>query len=694
MGTPTTRRWLVEGAVIVVSILLAFGVDAAWDARQERRAEGVILASLVADFETVRDLLPLHHREHARTVAAVDLAWVFEVTPEGVRRTDEAAPAPAEGAHGWLSARALAAAGVLVLLAGSVGWFVGGRRASPAPAAGAEAVGASIAVLPFTNTSGDPENEGFTNGLHDDLLTHLSRVAALRVISRTSVMAYRETDKTLPEIARELGVTVILEGGVQRVGDNVRVNAQLIDALADEHLWAEIYDERVSVESLLGIQASIARRIAESLSAHITPEEERELLRPPTESATAYEFYLRGNDALRRVATAYDGMAAERAHQLFHRALELDPDFAEARAALAYALMWTDDDADSLYVEARREAEAALAVDPSFARAHLAMAMVLGRSREPGALLRARSAIERAYAHAPSDPEILHDLSWFRADEERYEEALALADRLAELDPRSILPGEIRSEVWILQRRYDEALAQLREDDALVTRSVEQPLWGFTRAQISAQLARDGDARTALATFDDFNRRFERTPAQIVDDLADVPSLIREGAYGDLIREVSADHPDAAYRCGCMWAKAWLHRLEGREAESRALWARVAEERLAGEEEPWHASEAFRRSGIAKALARAGRGDAARRQVERAFELAPELTAGTLTELALDRAHVSAALGEAEAALVDIEDLLSRPSGLSVGLLKVEPMWDPIRADPRFQAMLARYGGP
>jgi len=224
-------------------------------------------------------------------IVSLVLAWVFEVTPEGVKlekNVDRSAPMPT-GKHRGVNFIFI---GLLVIALGvSVTLNVTGMRDAQVAPPAAVVDRSSIAVLPFTSRSTDPENQLFTDGIHDDLLTRLANVSALKVISRTSVMEYRDTTKNLRQIAEELGVGVILEGAVQRVGDSVRINAQLIDAATDEHIWAKSFDRQLSAVNLFALQSEISEEIARAMKATLTDDEQLRLANIPTNSLAAYNLY-------------------------------------------------------------------------------------------------------------------------------------------------------------------------------------------------------------------------------------------------------------------------------------------------------------------------------------------------------------------------------------------------------------------
>ena len=197
----------------------------------------------------------------------------------------------------------------------------------------------SIAVLPLQNLSPDPDNQYFADGIHEDVLTHLSKIDDLKVISRTSVLEYRDVERNIPAIAAELGVAFVLEGSVRRDQDRVRITAQLIDASSDEHLWAETYDR--TLEDVFAIQEEIARSIAASLEAVLSPQEEAFLSEEPTENLEAYEEYLRGNEILTRAEQGLDPRLLGQSVEALDAAVRMDPSFDIAWADLAVALEWS-----------------------------------------------------------------------------------------------------------------------------------------------------------------------------------------------------------------------------------------------------------------------------------------------------------------------------------------------------------------
>jgi TolB-like protein/Flp pilus assembly protein TadD len=315
----------------------------------------------------------------------------------------------------------------------------------------------SIAVLPFANRSNREDDEFFTEGIHDDLLTHLSKIGSMKVISRTSVLRYRDTEKSIPEIAAELKVTTVLEGGIQRSGDQVRINVQLIDAVTDEHLWAEIFDRQLTAENLFAIQSEIAIKIAEALEATLSPEEESRLNDVPTTNMAAYNAYLRG----RQLQAKRSSKDLEQALAEFTRATELDPNYALAWVGMAessalLSIYGTLPFSESL---ATREmaVQKALAINAELGEAYASLANILeDRQQTEEAEQAFRQAIELSPNYAPAYHWYSNFLTRFPG---RRDETLPLIEKAAQLDPlSSIIQSSLANSLRVLGR-YDEAEA-------------------------------------------------------------------------------------------------------------------------------------------------------------------------------------------------------------------------------------------
>jgi len=291
--------------------------------------------------------------------------------------------------------------------------------------------GRSVAVLPFVNLSPDPENEYFADGMTEDVIAHLSKVPSLKVISRTSVMAFKKREQDLREIAARLNAGVLLDGSVRRSGDRVRIVAQLVDARTDQHLWAETYDRRLT--DIFEIQTDVALQIARALDAALSPDEQRRIQREPTSNLEAYQHYLQGRSCLVR----YTAEGMRQSIVYFERAIERDPGYALAYAGIAYAseeLVVTGAEKPEIgFPAARRAVEQALALDSSLADAHcmLAQIRVVADYDWAGAEEEFKRALELGPSHADT-----YDLyGRMCATIGRFDEAIAMGVRAHELDP-------------------------------------------------------------------------------------------------------------------------------------------------------------------------------------------------------------------------------------------------------------------
>jgi TolB-like protein len=337
-------------------------------------------------------------------------------------------------------------------------WMMsGGRVPDRLAAEDPEPAMRSIAVLPFVTRSDDQQDRYFAEGMHDDLLTQLAKVDSLVVISRTSVMQYSETTKSIPEIAAELGVAVVLEGGVQRAGNQIRVNVQLIDARNDQHLWAETYDEELTAENIFAIQSDLSRRIAGSLRGTLAPQVATRIDARPTESLEAYELFVRGRSMyLDRAAFGED---IDETREIFRAAIEADSSFADAWAGLASvelaALNWGRLSEDLALARARRSIQEALALDPDNSEGLLAQARMLSMQ---GNDLEAEQVILRVLELSPGNELAQSTYGNILAALGRTDEALEAARRSVELDPRSAAPRHAVADRLFFNGRYAESI--------------------------------------------------------------------------------------------------------------------------------------------------------------------------------------------------------------------------------------------
>lgn len=378
---------------------------------------------------------------------SLGLAWVFEVKRDP---GNLAARRPAS----WLSPVALVAAVVLVGVGVATGWLWGRTEAAPAPSSAYESQGSafdsqgsaieaqaprpvrSIAVIPFANITGEEETEPFTIGIHDDILTHLSRIKDLRVISRTSVLSYRDTTKKMREIGEELNVATVLEGGVQRAGGMLRVNVQLIDTRTDDHLFAKSFDKKWNAENIFSIQSEIAISVAEALQASLTAQERKRISSVPTQNIAALETYFLGKQLLE--ARNVPSLLA--ATEYFKKVIQLDPSFALAHSGLADAYMLLPEysatvDRKMIRSESEAAARRAFDLDPEIPEVLTSMGWT--RLIHDYDWAGAESLLRRALSIEANNTNALHWLSHVLSWQGRHKEAIALAQQALEVDPRS-----------------------------------------------------------------------------------------------------------------------------------------------------------------------------------------------------------------------------------------------------------------
>jgi TolB-like protein/Flp pilus assembly protein TadD len=575
---------------------------------------------------------------------------------------------------------------VLLLTAGGVLWLVGrpaGAAVPPGVAAATrpDAIGGRrfIAVLPFTSLSADPENSYFAGAIHDELLTQLSKLGDLRVISRTSVMAYTDTRKTLRQIAEELGVGVVLEGSVQRVGNRVRVQAQLIDAATDEHLWAESYDRDLT--DLFAIQRDIAQQIANALQARLTAGERAALAQVPTQNAEAYDFYLQARDYHLRSDVTQENL--ETAQGLYERAVTLDPSFALAHARLSHAhgqlRWWQFDRSDARREQQRTAAARAVELQPGLPEARMAMGIYhyWGHRDYERALVELRAALESA----PGNAQLQHFIGAILRRQGRIEEGVREMEQALLLDPRNTLLSRDLANMYYLLRRYPEAeqvfkrVLELAPDfsDAASARGALYVTWRGTADTLRAVTHRfAGEGGNRSASLDRF------LAARLVQDHA--AALRAAEAAPETIRLQRSFHPRALLI-------AWARQGQGDAAGARSAFAGAhAILATALKEDPdderLHIAQGY-------ALAGLGRRAEAEAAIRRADSLMPRARDAFLAVIyAQDYAAIRAQAGDADGATADLQRLLSGPSFLSAHNLRLDPIWDPIRNDPRFQALL------
>jgi TolB-like protein/Tfp pilus assembly protein PilF len=439
---------------------------------------------------------------------ALVLAWSFEITPEGIKRTETADAMPEstrQKKHTWI---------YVVVIGGlvSIGLFFLGRYSAENKTASPSGVSnKSIAVLPFDNLSRDPDNAYFTEGVEDEILTQLAKVADLKVISRTSTQHFKSAPENLPAIAKQLGVTNILEGSVQKAADQVRVNVQLISAMTGAHLWADTYDRRLT--DIFAVESDIARAIAENLQAKLTGSAEQVLASNPTENPQAHELYLRGRYFWNRRT----GENLKKAADYFQQAIGKDPKYALAYSGLAdcHVLLPVYPDLGSNPREelpqALSAARKAVQLDDTLAEAHSSLARALASDLQLSAAV---SEFKRAIE---LNPNYATAHQWFGEclqSQGRVEEGLAELKRAQELDPLSLIINSLLGFAFDTAGKSEEAIAQLRK-----TIDIDPNFW-IGHLYFGNVLEHKGQLKEAIV-------EYERSSALQVDDAYNLAQLAR-----------------------------------------------------------------------------------------------------------------------------------------------------------------------
>ena len=596
---------------------------------------------------------------------ALMLAWAFDITADGIQVTPDGAT---PRTHARRNMILLVAVGLL--LSAAAGFFL-------LPRVAAHKIDRSIAVLPFQNLSDDKENAYFADGIQDDVLTNLSKISDLKVISRTSVMPFRATQFNAREIGKTLGVGTILEGSVRRIGNQVRVNVQLINVANDQHIWAKNYDRELT--DVFAIQSDLAQKIAGELRAKLSPTEKAQIERKPTENSEAYLAFVEGHDLLTRPDRLRPD--TENAEQLFERATRLDPNFAKAFAALAWVEDWmyhTFDPTPARKAKAHAAAEEALRLEPDLPEARLASGfyhyycerdyqraldefaiarkslpnsadvyLAIGAiQRRQGKWAESTANMEKAASLSPKDSFLLLNLADNYRAADDFENADRLFDRAIEAAPNSVSARTGKAMLAVDLKgdlsEIDKQLCTTNLFGSLILR-----VWAGSG--VSLMLQRKFHAAVAV---------LKQLPGDTRSD--EKPKEYLEGALYTLVND--KEHARSAFQ------------------RARSILEKAIQE---------GSDDASRHMMLGMVLAGLGEKDAAIAEGKRAVALLPEsqdALDGPKMTLAL--AQIYAWTGENDAAFELLERSLITPAGVTVSSLKLSPIWDPLRADARFQALI------
>ncbi|MDB5969525.1 MAG: hypothetical protein JWQ90_1975 [Hydrocarboniphaga sp.] len=619
---------------------------------------------------------------------ALVLAWVFDLTPQGIVRTDELSasdqtPVAIRERRSMdrklnLMLGALVVLGLAYFAAERAG-YVDGRTADFPAAATHDK---SIAVLPFDNLSRDPDNAYFAEGIQDEILTRLAKIGALRVISRTSTQQYAAKPGNLPDIARQLGVANIVEGSVQKAGNAVRINVQLIRAASDTHLWADTYDRRL--DDLFGVQSEVAGAIATQLDARLSGDEKKDLATPPTTNAGAYDAWLRALVLIHRAEE--DPVGVEQGIALLTKATQDDPKFAEAWAQLSRSH-------GSQYFQSYDQTEARkqsgkLALDQALKLAPASLDTQLAQGYHQYWIERdyasAISTFEALLARWPDNSEGLRALGFIARRQGRFEDSVQLLERALKLDPHDLTL--LTETAWTYQQMRQSAPALLIWDRALAVKSGDANLMS-NKATLYLVFGHLDEADALLA----------KTPhdadlPNVVSTLALQAQLRRRYAQGasTLQAMVSAFHGTALQ--GAIY-RASLGSLQLRAGDLAAGKATLTQARDSLQSELVRQPENdVILDQLAQVQAALGERGAAMQTIARAIKLLPtsmDAIYGPWHEET--RARIQAHFGEREPAVAALSRLLKIPYAYAItpALLRLDPDWDNLRGDPRFQALVA-----
>lgn len=577
----------------------------------------------------------------------------------------------------------ISALAVVVILASLIlpGMLRSRGNIRPEPAEAMPAAAKSIAVLPFENLSRDPDNAYFVEGIQDEILTRLSKIADLKVISRTSTQKFKSAPDNLREIARQLGVSNIMEGSVQKIANAVHVNVQLIRAATDEHIWAESYNR--TLNDVFGVEGEVATAIADQLNATLTGTEQNAVAAKPTQNGAAYDAYLRG---LSIEHNEYSNNSNLLATNDYAEAVRLDPNFAVAWARLAAArsfLYFNRLELNTNTPAAVKEAaDRAMALAPEAGESWIAKGSYLYRVQRDfaGAL----AAYQEAQKRLPNNSLVYQYMGFVQRRLGGWHDAEVNFKKALELDPRDVqLLSFLGNEFYIYLRRFDDALAMLNRALEI---SPESDSTRANKTNVLQSAGRVSDAAQELA----------RIPANSTDDwvvTTRITQALYERQYDAAItvaeRRVNATpagQPLDNFALMALLNSGFCYEWTGRPEQAREVFARVLKELKPTPDTVVPADANGTPTFPALAYAALGEKENALKQGQQALkDYETDAIGKAQAETAV--AQIQAQLGDRDAAIAALPHLLEMPAGVTLADLKFNPFWDPLRNDPRFQKL-------
>jgi len=624
-------------------------------------------------------------------------AWAFEMTPEGIKREKDVDRSQSITTH---TGRKLdfTIIAVLVLVAGYFVWesrFQTEETTSPTtviPAqAGihlpstteaAETQQNSIAVLPFANRSRSEDDEFFSDGIHDDLLTQLAKIRDLRVISRTSVMKYKGTEKTIPEIADELGVSTILEGGIQRAGKRIRINAQLIDVATDQHMWAETFDREMTVENIFDIQSEITRHIVQAVRGEMTAEEELKLTRVPTNNLQAYEAYLQALSLMNRADYSQENYIG--AEFWANKAIELDPKFAQAWAMLveihAQATWIGYDSSPERFAKAKTALDNSILYGPDLPETIAAQAEYQYRIEND--YKESVVIFKKALLALPGDVGIMHSLAVAQRRAGFLEDAVANFEKTLEIDSGFSRSTSTLIETLIYMNDFERATSLI---DKFILKYPDARDLRAYKAQIYMY---QGDLESARILLDSMTPWVSGIYEVVVTVLPILERDYKKVIEVQNLPEVAVMTENRGYLGAGELNMAWAYRFLGDE-ETALNQANLSINKITSAPRTNTFIDGIEFSTLAVAYAFIGEYDSALAASSASMAALPEdsdaLFGTDNSEIVI---QALAMTGKRDEALAEIERLLQHPTGFSPWILYLDPRWDFFRDDERFNDLI------